>query len=50
LVDSERDETSVSKIKRIRVRMFKKLKEDIQKQLNESQKNFKNPENTGTSK
>jgi hypothetical protein len=35
-VDSEEDESSVAEVRIIITRMFKALKEDIQKQLNES--------------
>jgi site-specific DNA-adenine methylase len=38
-VESERDESPVSDVKRIMIRMFHELKEDIQKQLNECQQN-----------
>jgi SOS response regulatory protein OraA/RecX len=34
LVDSEGDESSVAEAKRMITRMFKELKEDVQKQLN----------------
>jgi hypothetical protein len=40
LVDSEKDESPFAEVRRIMIRMFKELKielkEDIQKQLNES--------------
>jgi hypothetical protein len=42
-VDSEKDESPFAKVRRMIIRMFNKLKvelkEDIQKQLNESQEN-----------
>jgi hypothetical protein len=37
LVDSEEDESSFAEVTRMVIRMFNKLKEDIWKQLNESQ-------------
>jgi hypothetical protein len=40
LVDSERDESSVAEARRMVTRMFKELKEDLQKQLYESQENM----------
>jgi hypothetical protein len=40
LVNSEGDESPVAEVRRIMVRMFNELKEDIQKQLNESQENM----------
>jgi hypothetical protein len=44
LVESEGDESSVADIRKMMIRMFDKLKEelkeDIQKQLNESQENI----------
>jgi hypothetical protein len=40
LVESERDESSVAEVRRIMIRMLTELKEDIQKQLNESQENM----------
>jgi ABC-type Zn uptake system ZnuABC Zn-binding protein ZnuA len=39
LVDREGDETSVSKFKRMMIRIFKEFEEDIQKQVSEFQKN-----------
>jgi hypothetical protein len=44
LVESEGDESSVADIRKLMIRLFDKLKEelkeDIQKQLNESQENI----------
>jgi hypothetical protein len=40
LADSERDEYSGAEVRRIITRMFKDLKMEIQKQLNESQENM----------
>jgi hypothetical protein len=48
MVESEGDEPSVAEVRRLMIRMFNELKEDIQKQLNESQENtdLKIPEKT----
>jgi hypothetical protein len=40
LVDSEGDKTSVSELRRMMIRVFKELKENIQKQINKSQENM----------
>jgi cell shape-determining protein MreC len=39
LVDSEGDECSVAKVTRMLKKMFKKFKDDIQKQFNEAKEN-----------
>jgi predicted methyltransferase len=41
-VESERDESSVADIRRMMIRMFNELKEDIHKQFNEFQTWIKN--------
>jgi hypothetical protein len=38
-VDSEGDESADAEIRRMVTRMFKELKEDLQKQIHESQEN-----------
>jgi hypothetical protein len=39
-VEREGYESSVADVRRMMIRMFNELKEDIQKQLNESQENM----------
>jgi hypothetical protein len=52
LVESESDESSVADVRRMMIITFNELKDDIQKQLNESQENTdkKTQEDTETSK
>jgi molybdenum-dependent DNA-binding transcriptional regulator ModE len=52
LVESEWDESPVADMKRMLIRMFNELKEDIQKQFNEHQENMdlKTQEDTETTK
>jgi hypothetical protein len=51
-VESESDESSVADVRRMMIITFNELKDDIQKQLNESQENTdkKTQEDTETSK